>query len=105
MAVTKLRGSEGNGPAQPQRGRGRPQLRCDEETRAVIVDAARKQFAVTGFAGTSMDSVARAAGVSTKTLYRLFPNKGALFEGMGSERIVAVVSSVKLRACDGSDVE
>src|ERR1700760_1898281 len=105
MAVTKMRGSEDNGPVQPQRGRGRPQLRCDEETRAVIVDAARKQFAVTGFAGTSMDSVARAAGVSTKTLYRLFPNKVELFEGMVTERTDALVSTVKLRACDGGDVE
>ena len=99
-----MRGSEDNGP-DPQRGRGRPQVRCDEETRAVIVDAARKQFAGTGFAGTSMDSVARAAGVSTKTLYRLFPNKVALFEGMVTERTDALVSTVKLRACDGGDVE
>jgi AcrR family transcriptional regulator len=107
MTVTKLRGGENraNVAAGPQRGRGRPQARCDEETRAVIVDAARKQFAGAGFAGTSMDSVARAAGVSTKTLYRLFPNKVALFEGMVIERTDAIVSSLKLRACDGGDVE
>src|ERR1700759_4860551 len=102
MAITKPGNSEDCGP---QRGRGRPQVRCDEETRAVIVDAARKQFAGTGFASTSMDSVARAAGVSTKTLYRLFPNKQALFEGMVIERTDALVSTVKLRACDGGDVE
>jgi AcrR family transcriptional regulator len=102
MAVTKMRD---NGPAEPQRGRGRPQTRCDEETSAVIVAAARKQFAGSGFAGTSMESVARAAGVSTKTLYRLFPNKVALFEGMVTERTDALVSTVKLRACDGGDVE
>lgn len=105
MAVTKMRGSEDNGPAEPQRGRGRPQIRCDEETSVVIVNAARKQFAGSGFAGTSMESVARAAGVSTKTLYRLFPNKVALFEGMVTERTDTLVSTVKLRACDGGDVE
>ena len=102
MAVTKTGSSEECGP---QRGRGRPQLRCDEETRAVIIDAARKEFAGNGFAGTGMDGIARAAGVSTKTLYRLFPNKVALFEGMVSERTEAFVSTVKLRACDGGDVE
>jgi AcrR family transcriptional regulator len=102
MAITKPRNSEDCGP---QRGRGRPQARCDEETRAVIVDAARHAFAANGFAGTGMDSVARAAGVSTKTLYRLFPNKVALFEGMVTERTDALVSTVKLRACDGGDVE
>jgi AcrR family transcriptional regulator len=99
-----MRGSVNNKPGE-QRGRGRPQLRCDEETSAVIIDAARKQFAGTGFAGTSMESVARAAGVSTKTLYRLFPNKVALFEAMVTDRTDALVSGVKLRACDGGDVE
>jgi AcrR family transcriptional regulator len=102
MAITKPGNSEDCGP---QRGRGRPQARCDEETRAVIVDAARHAFAANGFAGTGMDSVARAAGVSTKTLYRLFPNKVALFEGMVTERTDTLVSTVKLRACDGGDVE
>ena len=102
MAITKPRNSEDCGP---QRGRGRPQARCDEETRAVIVAAARHAFAANGFAGTGMDSVARAAGVSTKTLYRLFPNKVALFEGMVTERTDTLVSTVKLRACDGGDVE
>jgi AcrR family transcriptional regulator len=100
-----MRGGEKANDAEPQRGRGRPRLRCDEETRAVIVDAARHAFAANGFAGTGMDSVARAAGVSTKTLYRLFPNKVALFEGMVTERIGSFVSLVKLRACDGGDVE
>jgi AcrR family transcriptional regulator len=102
MAITKPRSSE---ECRPQRGRGRPQLRCDEETRAVIVEAARHAFPANGFAGTGMDSVARAAGVSTKTLYRLFPNKMTLFDAMVTDRIAAFVSSVKLRACDGGDVE
>jgi AcrR family transcriptional regulator len=102
MAITKPGSSEECGP---QRGRGRPQLRCDEETRAVIVEAARHAFPANGFAGTGMDSVARAAGVSTKTLYRLFPNKMTLFDAMVTDRIAAFVSSVKLRACDGGDVE
>lgn len=104
MAVTKVRGSVGEA-AKPQRSRGRPQQRCDEETRAVIITAARKEFAGNGFAGTGTDSIARAAGVSTKTLYRLFPNKVALFEAMVTDRIDAFVSVVKLRACDGGDVE
>ena len=105
MAVTKMRGSEDKGPAEPQRGRGRPQLRCDEETRAVIVVAARRAFAANGFVRSGMDSIARDAGVSTKTLYRLFPNKPVLFESTMAERTAALVSKVKLRACDGGDVE
>jgi AcrR family transcriptional regulator len=90
---------------QPRRGRGRPQLRSDEETRSIIVETARADFAHSGYAATSMENLARHAGVSTKTLYRLFPNKPALFEAMLTERIDRFVSIVKLRACEGGDVE
>lgn len=44
--------------------------------------------------------VARRAGVSTKTLYRLIPNKAALFEGMVSDRIDRFLSNFNLRADD-----
>ncbi len=91
--------------ADTPRGRGRPQARSDDETRALIFDAARAEFAVTGYAATSMETVAKRAGVSTKTLYRLVPNKQALFEAMVTDRIAGFVSRVKLRACDGGDVE
>jgi AcrR family transcriptional regulator len=91
--------------AEVRRGRGRPQARCDEETRAVISDAARSEFAVKGYAATNMESVARRAGVSTKTLYRLMPNKAALFETMITERIDRFASVVRLRACDGSNIK
>jgi AcrR family transcriptional regulator len=90
---------------ESRRGRGRPQLRSDEETGALILEAARYEFSHSGYAATGMENVARHAGVSTKTLYRLFPNKAALFEAMVSERMDTFVSVVKLRACDGSDVE
>src|ERR1700723_3114789 len=88
-----------------RRGRGRPQARCDDDTRAIIFDAARLEFAASGYAATSMESVARQAGVSTKTLYRLVPNKAALFEGMITDRIDTFASVVRLRACDGSNIE
>jgi AcrR family transcriptional regulator len=72
---------------QDKRCRGRPQVRPDDETRGVIYEAARHEFAASGYAGTSMETVARSAGVSTKTLYRLIPNKASLFEGMVSDRL------------------
>jgi AcrR family transcriptional regulator len=88
------------------RGRGRPQARCDEETRAIIFNAARAQFAATGYAATSMETVAKRAGVSTKTLYRLIPNKAVLFEAMVADRMEGFVSRVRLRACEGGrDIE
>ncbi len=90
---------------QDKRCRGRPQLRPDDETRRIIYEAARHEFAGNGFAATSIETVARRAGVSTKTLYRLIPNKAALFEGMVSDRIDRFVSEVNLRAADHADIE
>ena len=90
--------------AEVRRGRGRPQARCDDDTRAIIFDAARLEFAASGYAATSIESVARRAGVSTKTLYRLIPNKAALFEAMITNRIDTFASVVRVRACDGSNI-
>ncbi len=103
--TTKTEAKQQDSCAEVRRGRGRPQARCDEETRAIIFEAARHEFAASGYATTSMDGVARRAGVSTKTLYRLIPNKAALFEAMITDRIDTFASVVRLRACDGRDIE
>jgi AcrR family transcriptional regulator len=55
---------------EDRRCRGRPQVRRDDETRQVIYKAAGNEFAAGGYAATSIEAVARRAGVSTKTLYR-----------------------------------
>jgi AcrR family transcriptional regulator len=106
QTTTRKRGlATGSEPAETQRSRGRPQLRCDEETRAVIFEAARHQFSAHGFAAASMENVARHAGVSTKTLYRLVPDKKALFEASLTHRLDRFASVVSLRACEGGDIE
>jgi AcrR family transcriptional regulator len=92
-------------PLSCRRDRGRPQLRPDNETRHIIYEAARHEFAGAGFAATSMETVARRAGVSTKTLYRLIPNKAALFEGMVSHRLDRLLTNVDLRMAEHGDVE
>jgi AcrR family transcriptional regulator len=88
-----------------RRCRGRPQVRCDDETRQIIFDAARHEFAANGYAATSTDMIARRAGVSTKTLYRLIPNKAALFEGMVADRLDRFLANVNLQAVDHADIE
>ncbi len=89
--------------ARPQRGR--PQLRPDNETRDIIYEAARHVFAEKGFATTSMEAIARAAGVSTKTVYRLIENKAVLFEQMVRQRIDRFVNAVNLSACENRNFE
>lgn len=93
------------GSSTDRRERGRPQLRPDEETRQIIYEAARHEFAVAGFAATSTETVARRAGVSTKTLYRLVPNKAALFEGMVSDRLDRFLSDFSLHVAEDADIE
>ncbi len=90
---------------QDRRCRGRPQVRPDHETRQIIYEAARHEFAASGYAATSMEAVARRAGVSTKTLYRLNPNKASLFEGMVSDRLDRFLANVNLRAVDHVRIE
>ena len=72
---------------QPRRPRGRPQIRSDEETRRLLVEAARQEFQSNGYAETCMNDVAHRAGVSTRTVYRLIPNKADLLRKVLSDTI------------------
>ena len=48
------------------------------ETRRLLEDKARRLFARHGFRATSIDEIARAAGVSRTTFFRYFPSKEAV---------------------------
>ena len=72
---------------QTRRRRGRPQIRSDEDTRKLLVEAARQEFQANGYAGTCINDVAQRAGVSTKTMYRLIPNKADLLARVISDTI------------------
>jgi AcrR family transcriptional regulator len=50
-----------------------------EERRASVIRAAMSEFARGGYAGTSTEAIARKVGVSQPYLFRLFPNKRAIF--------------------------
>jgi AcrR family transcriptional regulator len=93
------------GSSLQRRDRGRPQLRPDDETRQIVYEAARHEFAANGYAATSTETVARRAGISTKTLYRLVPNKAALFAGMVSDRLDRFLSDFSLHVAHDADIE
>ncbi|MDB5363028.1 MAG: TetR family transcriptional regulator [Rhodospirillales bacterium] len=86
-----------------RRSRGRPQVRSDEETLRVLIDAAAKEFPANGYAGTSIGAVALAAGVSTKTLYRLIATKAELFGLVVTDRIGRFMLTFDDSASDGVD--
>jgi AcrR family transcriptional regulator len=50
-----------------------------EERREAILEAARDEFASTGFHGTSTETIAGRAGISQPYLFRLFGTKKELF--------------------------
>jgi AcrR family transcriptional regulator len=52
------------------------------ETRASILRAARPILSRDGLGGTTLDRVAAEGGIAKMTLYRHFPSKEALFEGL-----------------------
>jgi len=86
------------------RRRGRPPTRTDEETRHLIAEAARREFMASGYAGACMDDVAKGAGVSKKTLYRLIPAKADLFRTSVSDRIARFLLAVDEEAIGSLDL-
>lgn len=75
--------------------RRRAEARPDE-----VLDAALKLFAAQGFAHTTVEQVARAAGLSKAAVYLYFPSKKALLAGL-VKRAVAPVADLALGAGGG----
>lgn len=65
-----------------------------------VLDAALALFSVQGFAQTSVEAVARAAGLSKAAVYLYFPSKNALLAGL-VRRAVVPVAELALGAVDG----
>ena len=59
--------------------RGRPSNSCTADTVAVMLVAARQQFAAQGYAATSNRTVANAAGLAHTAIYNHFGSKAQLF--------------------------
>jgi AcrR family transcriptional regulator len=79
----------------------RPLRRDAERNRLRILQAAREVFADRGL-DASLDQVAAHAGVGVGTVYRRFPDKGALIDGLFEERIGEVAAAGQ-RALTASD--
>jgi AcrR family transcriptional regulator len=78
-----------------------------EKRRPEILDAALKLFLSGGYEGTSMEAVARSAGVTKPVVYAAFDSKDDLFRSLlrrEEERILAEIQSA-FQAADLSDPE
>ena len=76
--------------------------RRSRHKRQAVLDGARREFLQHGYAATSMDRVAAAAGVSKATVYGHFADKQALFhaltEAMVGERLSELFGASTQRA-------
>lgn len=72
-----------------QRRRYESALRQEQarQTRARILDAAQKLFSGRGYANTSMEAIARGAGVATDTVYASFRSKPGLLHKLLDVRV------------------
>ncbi|MBL4813393.1 MAG: TetR/AcrR family transcriptional regulator [Rhodobacteraceae bacterium] len=67
--------------------------RADERPKEVL-DAALTLFTKQGYAKTTVDQIAREAGLSKGTVYLYFASKEALLEGLVTRTVVSVTGSV-----------
>src|SRR5260370_22165894 len=77
-------------PSNNRDVKSRPRRRYDAtrrlaqaaQTRLDVLTAARELFPERGYAGTTINEIATAAGVAVETIYRSFGSKAALFKGV-----------------------
>jgi AcrR family transcriptional regulator len=89
----------------PRAGQGASSLRTEHvaQTRAALVEAGRRLFGERGFAGTSVEDLAREARVTTGALYHHFPTKRLLFEAVFEQAHAELMAVSALQADDTSD--
>lgn len=75
-----------------------------EKTRTAILLAAEELFLEKGVSHTSLEQIARAAGVTRGAVYWHFQNKAHLFNEMLNQvRLPPEQLTERLSGCDGSD--
>jgi len=71
-----------HGRAEPRGRGGRPSRQQSAQLADRILDVAEKLFLGHGFGTTSIEAVAKHAGISKRTFYHRFPGKERLFEAV-----------------------
>jgi TetR/AcrR family transcriptional repressor of mexJK operon len=68
-------------PVRPYKA-GRPKKTDIDRRKARVLDVATGLFIANGYAGTTLEAIARAAGVGTRTLYHHYGDKDGLFRAI-----------------------
>lgn len=77
---------------RPRIGPGRLSAEQAAELPDRLMDAALQLFSENGFAGATMDEIAKRAGASTKTLYSRFGNKSEILEAVVQRNVQRTVA-------------
>ncbi len=72
---------------------------------ARIVEAALACFSQVGVSKTTLEDVAAAAGISRATLYRYFPGKRAVIEGVLQHELARISAALDERLAGAADLE
>jgi TetR/AcrR family transcriptional repressor of mexJK operon len=106
IVVTRLDRPTGNytSPVVTTR-RGRPTAAEAHALDLTIREAAVEAFLEFGYAGTSMDAIARGAGITRKTLYARYADKHAVFADVIPWALARTADEGSLRVDDTDDIE
>jgi AcrR family transcriptional regulator len=77
--------SRGSVPPPEMRSPGKVRGPRADRTIAAIIDATRQVFLTRGYAGTTIDEISKAAGVSRASFYTYFPSKRDALLALGAE--------------------
>lgn len=75
-----------------------------EGTKRKILDAATAQFAASGPDGTTIEWIAKQAGVNKERVYNYFGGKSALFEQVLREQVTTAAAAVPVPSSSPEDV-
>ncbi|MFJ8083995.1 TetR family transcriptional regulator [Streptomyces sp. NPDC096205] len=75
-----------------------------EETQRKLRDAATAEFATYGLHGTTVDRIAKRAGVNKERLYKYFGNKQQLFTTVLSHELIKISKAVPLTSMNADDL-
>lgn len=76
-----------------------------EAKRDRVLDAARNLFLRNGLRGTTMEAIAREAGIAKPTLYAHFPDKDAVFVAIVEQMLAAKIAAFEAGLASDGPVE
>jgi len=91
---------ESPNPTQQRHSVGRPRRGTEHLREQALMDAATRVFLHGGYASSSIQKVAREAGVSTRTIYERFTNKAELLGAVVADLVNKDLTSMSVAELD-----